>query len=90
MSIVVLYFGYLLTGLWWALFARVVLSWIAALAPGNPFTSSRNPVTHIILQITDPILIPLRRIIPPVGMFDLSPMVAFFLIYFLLQIVQRL
>ena len=90
MSIVVLYIGYLLTGLWWALFARVVLSWIAALAPGNAFTSSRNPVTQIILQITDPILVPLRRIIPPMGMFDLSPMVAFFLIYFLLQIVQRL
>ena len=35
--------------------------------------------------ITEPILMPLRRIIPLVGMVDITPMVAVFLLYFIAQ-----
>jgi YggT family protein len=56
--------------------ARVVLSWVASPA-------SRNPAVQLIRSATDPILLPIRSILPRTGMFDLSPMVALFAIYLL-------
>lgn len=52
-----------------AIFARALLSWIPNLDPRNPFVV-------FIVQITEPVLAPLRSIIPRIGMIDLSPMVA--------------
>ena len=60
--------------------ARVILSWVAS-------PVSRNPVVHFIRQVTDPILEPIRSILPRTGMFDLSPMVALFAIYFLQSLI---
>ena len=51
---------------------RVVISWVS---PGQT-----NTLTNILFQVTEPILGPLRRIIPRVGMLDLSPMVAIILL----------
>jgi len=56
--------------------ARVIVSWVAS--PTSP-----NPVVQLIRQVTDPILEPIRSILPRTGMFDLSPMVALFAIYVL-------
>lgn len=52
----------------WVLIIRVLLSWV------NPDPS--NPIVQFLVSATDPVLVPLRRIIPPLGMFDLSPLVA--------------
>ena len=67
--------------LFWALelaiLIRVLLSWIRP----NPY----NPFVQAIYQITEPIMGPLRRIIPPLGMIDITPMVALII----LQIIQE-
>ncbi len=48
---------------------RVLLSWVNI----NPY----HPAIRILYQITDPVLQPLRRIIPPIGgTIDISPVVA--------------
>lgn len=52
---------------------RIVFSW------GQ--VSYTNPVMRFLLNVTDPLLLPLRRIIPPLGMFDISPIVAFIIIW---------
>ena len=58
---------------------RVVLSWISH----NP----SNQVIRIIYQVSEPILKPIREILPITGMgFDLSPLVAFFLLGLLKKI----
>ncbi len=44
-----------------------------------------NPITRLLLDITDPILAPVRRITPSTGMLDFSPMV----VLILLQVLQR-
>ncbi len=54
-----------------AIFARIVLSWFP-LAPGGPMAT----VFSFVYTITEPVLGPLRRVIPPLGGFDLSPIVA--------------
>ncbi len=61
------------TLLYWLLFARIIISWI----PVDPFS---GPVQFLI-QVTDPVLAPLRRLPLQIGMLDLSPLVAFFMLF---------
>ena len=50
------------------IFVRAILSW---------FTISRyNPIIVVLDHVTEPILAPLRRIVPRIGMIDITPMVA--------------
>ncbi len=51
---------------------RIILSWIS---PDN-----YNPVTALLTTISEPILRPFRRLIPPVGGFDISPIFAIVLL----------
>jgi len=60
-----------------AIFIRVILSW---------FQTRPNTLTLILDRITEPILTPLRRIVPRIGMLDFTPMVAIIL----LQLIARL
>jgi YggT family protein len=59
------------------LFARIILSWF----PVNP-GSGLASVYGVLYSITEPVLGPIRRVIPPLGMggmgLDLSPLVVFF------------
>jgi YggT family protein len=62
-----------------AIFVRVLLSWIV--------TDPRNPLVNVLDQITEPILGPLRRFVPRLGMFDITPMVAMILLIAIQQMV---
>ncbi|MCB0217027.1 MAG: YggT family protein [Caldilineae bacterium] len=53
-----------------AILARVMLSWVDR----NPYSGGRWK--QLLYQVTDPIMEPLRRLIPPIGMMDVSPIVA--------------
>ena len=54
-------------------FARIVLSWFP-ITPGTTMAS----IAEVLYSVTEPVLGPLRRIIPPIGMIDISPIVFFF------------
>ena len=69
------FIGLLSTVLYIALLARVLSSWFNV-GPTSPFF----PVLRIIYQITEPILAPIRRVLPKLGMLDFSPMVALILL----------
>ena len=51
-----------------AILLRAIFSWF----PLHP----SNPVVSILHEITEPILSPLRRVIPSMGAFDITPVVA--------------
>ncbi len=51
------------------LLIRIVLSWV----PHNP----HNPAATFLYKITEPVLEPVRRIIPSIGGIDISPIVVF-------------
>lgn len=51
------------------------------------FVFTRNSFLGFVQRVTDPILIPVRRLIPPIGMFDISAMLLLLLIGFLQTIV---
>jgi YggT family protein len=54
--------------LMWAIVARSLLSWF----PMDP----SNPLVQLLNAVTEPILQPLRRIVPRMGMIDITPMAA--------------
>jgi YggT family protein len=68
--------GYVLYGLLLIysllIFFRIVFSW------GN--VDYRNPVMRLLVRATEPLMGPLRRVVPPIGIFDISPIVAFILL----------
>lgn len=57
------------------IFARVVISWVNA----DPY----NPIVRFLIQATEPLLYRIRRILPPLGGLDLSPMLLILAIIFL-------
>ncbi len=57
------------------IFIRIIFSW--------GMMGRGNRVMRFLVNATDPLLVPLRRIVPQLGMFDLSPIVAFIIIMLL-------
>lgn len=53
------------------IFARILYSWFA-----NP----NSRLLHFLIRVTEPVLGPFRRVIPPVGMMDISPIIVMFLL----------
>lgn len=66
------------TILTWAILIRILLSWIRI----DPY----HPIVRILDQITEPVLAPARRIIPPIGGLDFSPVI----VIILLNILERI
>lgn len=64
--------GLVLNFFFWAILIQVVLSWVAP--------QSQNPAVALIHQITDPIMAPARKLLPPMGGMDFSPIITFMLI----------
>ena len=67
--------NFVLSAYIWIIIARAVISWVNA----DPY----NPVVRFLHQVTDPLLNRIRRFVPVMGGFDLSPMVLIFGVIFL-------
>ncbi len=61
---------------------RILLSWI----PHNP----HNPVVRFVYELTDPYLNIFRRVIPPLGMIDISPIVALLVLHLIRSVIITL
>lgn len=70
----------LLQIIWFAIFARAIISWFPI--------DQNGPVVRALDAITEPILEPLRRVVPRVGMIDITPMVAILLIFAITYLLQ--
>ncbi len=57
-----------------AVFFRITLSWFM-MSPSS-MSGFLGSIYKVLFQITEPILGPIRRIVPTIGMFDISPIVA--------------
>jgi YggT family protein len=70
-------FGYILYGLiefyGLLILIRIIFSWA--------MMSYSNRMMRFLVRATEPLLGPLRRIVPPLGMFDISPIVAFIILW---------
>lgn len=59
--------------LFWVLLIRAILSWVG---------QGRSPIEYVFHQLTEPMLAPIRRILPAMGGFDLSVLVLFIALQF--------
>ncbi len=67
--------------LFWVLILRAILSWISR---------GHNPIEAVMIQLTEPLLAPVRRFIPPIGGLDLSMLVVIIALQFLELLVNDL
>ncbi len=64
-----------------AVFLRSLLSWFPI--------SQENEAARLLYRITEPLLEPVRRVLPRTGMIDFSGMVVIILLYVMIEVVQR-
>jgi YggT family protein len=72
-------FAALLMTYFFLIIASVILSWVGG--------QMRHPVIPLVYQLTEPVLRPFRKVIPPIGGLDLSPLFALIAIRFLLLLI---
>jgi YggT family protein len=65
------------------LLLRVALSWLEFFGVRRPIVGPLRSAWDLLYTLTEPMLRPLRKIIPPAGMFDISVVVAFVIIFVL-------
>ena len=70
------------TFLYLIILGRVILSWF-------PNVSYNNPIVQFVYAVTEPILSPIRRVLPNTGMFDFTPMVAIIVIVIIQNILLQ-
>jgi YggT family protein len=63
------------------LLARVLLSWF-------PNVDRSNPIIRLLYDITEPVLRPVRNLLPQSGMMDLSPLIVFLIIQVLMRLLS--
>jgi YggT family protein len=64
-----------------AVVLRSLLSWFPV--------DRNNPAARLLVQITEPLLEPVRRFMPRIGIIDISAMVVIFVLFLMLQVVDR-
>jgi YggT family protein len=66
----------------WIVIIGAVMSWLIAFNVINTQNRFVYTVVDIIYRVTEPVLAPLRRILPDLGGIDISPVVLLLLLYF--------
>jgi YggT family protein len=74
----------------WLLIASAVLSWLIAFNIVNTGNRFVHAVGDFLYRITEPALRPIRRVVPPMGGLDLSPLILILIIWFLRVFLFRL
>lgn len=70
----------LLTIYIWLIIARAIISWV------NPYPY--HSIVRFLYKTTEPVLSPLRRILPPIYGLDLTPLIVIFIIYFIKELLR--
>lgn len=60
-----------------ALIVSAILSWLVLFNVVNPYNPTMRQIMGLVNMVTEPILIPFRKVIPPLGMMDISFLVAY-------------
>jgi YggT family protein len=76
-AFVLTFIQFLIVALWALVFARVLMSWV------DP--TGRNQVSSFLIQATEPMLAPVRRMLPPTGMMDWSGLIVLIVLGLLMR-----
>jgi YggT family protein len=75
------YMGWLLQIFGYLIVARALSSWFP--------DARRHPIVQLLFQLTDPVMIPASRIIPRIGMIDISPMIVILILFSVSDALRR-
>jgi YggT family protein len=67
----------------WVVIAGAIASWLVAFGVVNTRNNAVRMIIETLFRLTDPLLRPLRRILPDLGGVDISPVVLLVLLYFI-------
>jgi len=86
--------GLVLTVFWWVLIARIVLDWSVVLAGPPAWGGFRAKAINVVTRITEPVLAPIRKVVPPLRVggvaIDLSIILVFVALIVLRSLVAAL
>jgi YggT family protein len=66
----------------WVIIASVVLNWLVAFSVINTRNAFVNQIGEFLFRVTEPVLRPIRNILPNLGGIDISPMILILLLIF--------
>lgn len=75
----------LFNALYVLILARIIFSFVQV----SPYHPTWGPIMRFVYQATEPLLAPIRNMLPPMGGLDFSPMIVLLLASFLRQIILR-
>jgi YggT family protein len=71
---------------WWVLLIMIIMSWLISFNVINTRNQFVATVWQVLNQLTEPVLKPIRRFMPNFSGLDLSPLIAFLIIFFIQSI----
>ncbi|GAB4064827.1 YggT family protein [Ancylobacter sonchi] len=74
----------------WILIASAILSWLVAFNVVNPHNQVVRSVGEFLWRVTEPVLAPIRRLLPNLGGIDISPIILIIGLYFIRNLVFEL
>ncbi|QFR33565.1 YggT family protein [Ancylobacter sp. TS-1] len=80
-------FDTLITLYVWILIASAILSWLVAFNVVNPHNPFVRNLGEFLWRVTEPVLAPIRRLLPNLGGIDVSPVILIILLYFVRNLV---
>jgi YggT family protein len=72
----------------WVVIAAVIVSWLTAFNVINQYNNLVRTLLRVLIALTEPVFRPIRKVIPPLGGLDLSPLIVFLIIWFLEYSIQ--
>ena len=79
-TFVAIFVQFLVIALWLVILGRVLFSWI------NP--RFEGPIGRFLFETTEPLLAPIRRLLPQTGMIDFSPTIVLLLLFVLQRVLN--
>ena len=83
-------FDTLITLYVWILIASAILSWLVAFNVVNPQNTFVRNLGEFLWRVTEPVLAPIRRLLPNLGGIDVSPILLIIALYFIRNLVFEL
>ncbi len=68
---------------WWVVVIAVIVSWLIAFNVINTYNNFVRSLLRALAALTEPVFRPIRRVLPPMGGLDLSPLVVLVAIWFI-------
>jgi YggT family protein len=74
---------------WWVVLIMIIMSWLISFNVINTRNEFVAAVWRMVNQLTEPVLRPIRNMLPNFSGLDISPIVLFLIIFFIQQVILR-